>query len=271
MFGTKRIMSIVLATLVLTSSTVVVFADNRISQDDAFDKTDIVELANEVVEDVENELEENGTNIIEQLEDMKKYYAKEIKNEVDIEKIGQLEILSEQIDKDIELMRYYEIDKDIKFPTYYSSRNIIDEAKYESTLAACKSYFWYRTYLLSHELISQYQINTSSRKVYKPSNIGGLYKTELIQQLREKQRFEDGYGTFTGNGSGNTRNEKDAHYAINKFSYRQDYYEIVIKDTYDFEYGDKGSYNNFVQSAVNIFAAAERDGYFIALPIEINL
>lgn len=260
----KRKFSALLVLISILVSTVS-FASNNIEQDTEntplTTHDEIIVLADEVEEEVNNYLETQGTNIIEVLKDMKKDYEEQIAVETDFEKLKYLEVLSEQIDKDIELMESQQI------PTKMTKANT-RSIKYDTTLISCKSYFYAKAYTLSHELISKYQVNTSSRVIYYPENTGGLYRTSVIESFRERQRFTSGHDIFEG---GSTRNEKDAHYAINKFSYTQDAYDITINDTYDFDYGDKDSYNDIVQAAVNILAEAEKDGYFIPVKLRIEL
>lgn len=258
----RKILALLLVISTLFST--VSFASNNPEQDienEHLTTAEITLLADELEEEVSTYLETQDTNIIEVLKDMKNDYEEQIAAETDVKKLEDLKILSEQVDEDIKLM---ESQENFTSKASLSAINV----KYDTTLIACKTYFYARAYQLSHELVSKFQVNKNRNLVYSPQKKGGLYNTSVIQKFRKSQRFVSGTDRFAG---GSTRNEKDGHYAINKFSYTQRGYDITISDTYDFQYGDKGSYNNIVQSAVNILAQAQKDGYFIPFKISLKL
>lgn len=212
----------------------------------------------ENIEIMENELEQNNTNVATELNEMMNEYrqiASTMSSREEIEQINRLITTLEEL-----LIEYQLYADGITTYKYH--------AIYTPAIAAAIATFHGLFYLLSAELLTHAKDNTVLDSNYVPTYGARARNSDVITQIAYSDAIS-GSATFE---KGSNFMEKDLYYAIHNFDFSKSFPTakvVYIKDRYDFKHGD---YNfDPLGIAVNTMYRAQEAGYLVPYYVNIKV
>lgn len=204
---------------------------------------------------IENEMIKNHTSVSKELVKLIATIDQEMENEKDPQEIEKLAAFKSSTEN---LLNTYEQSTQFSamsahYNSYAVRASSVEEAALAPAIAAVVSYFSLKGYMLSAELLMHAQDNDSLDSNYQP------YFGNRVHASQEFRDIKIGSST---SGTGNFRNrgsviERDLYYGIHLFEYEKSGSQVVIKDRYDFAYGD---YDGLAGIAVNTMYLAQELG-----------
>ena len=138
------------------------------------------------------------------------------------------------------------------------------DSVYAAAVGAIYLWFTGKSYTLSAELLGRARTNTVVDSTYNPSNGYRLKSTTTVASLPSPSTPASGSGAFPNSGSIYNR---DAYYAIHRFTYTKAASIVTIRDRYD--YADKSGYDSIAGAAAQTMYNAQQRG--IIKPFRMNI
>lgn len=250
----RRIMSVISCLLVILLMTQPVFALSPTAESDE-------RIIAENIAILENALEENQTDVVNELNKMIEQYEEMLVSATTEEKSNQIGNLIATLE---ELIADYQL-YDAGISTYKF------HAIYTPAVASVIAYFNVKNYLLAAELLTHAKENTDKISIYTPTYGARARNSSVVQQI--------GYGTVDSGSSafepGDSPVDMDLYYAIHSFDFFKSSPSsrvVNIFDTYDFEH-DEDAYKTIPGIAVETMYRAQEAGvltpYFVLFEVAV--
>ena len=186
------------------------------------EEENIVDFCN-AMDILENELEENNTTVLEQLNKQLTRYTDMLNNETyrDLDNIKSLIATTENLIEEYQK---------------YANRNISRAPyhwKYTPIVSAAIAYFNIKDYILSAELLTHAKANNTSGSLYKVEHTNVIESSDLFREIASGDVLR-GSATFN---SMESIIEADLRYSIHAFDFEKESYNshgVRIIDVYDF-------------------------------------
>lgn len=207
---------------------------------------------------IENELAENQTDVVTELNEMIEEYAAILNNSSDTNEIKNAEEIILTLE---ELRDEYLLSKsDV---VTYEVHPI-----YATEVASVIAFFKVNGYKLSAELLAHMKANKVKYSNYVPVNGSIVKQSEKFKNVANGTSTSGGI-EFTNSGS---KTDKDLYYAIHNCDYtkpNKDSKTVTITDLYDFGGGDN-IYDGIAGTAVNAMTRAQNAGYLTQFYVTIT-
>ena len=251
----KNTLTIILIASLVISSTLVAFASNK-----GTDKEAVLEQCIQVVDDIEAELNKEGSNIRNELEATIARLQKEHMDNMNENGISGFETLIIEAQA---MLDHYDNALEIRKKNDVPIRDEGDEYYYQAA-TAISAWFGIKGYYLAQELLNHMVNNTTLYSYYYPT-YGYRVESSSVFWLYYNSSALAGTGEFTNTGTSVT---KDLYYAIHLFDWSKPAGSFVISDIYDFA-NDKSYWGSIQGVAVATMYIAQSMGLF--KPYYVNI
>lgn len=244
----KKIISYFLMMLMLVPNTVAFAAE---------EKTDVQTLQ-ENISVIEEELAENGTDVISEISEMIVEYNEMLNGTVNDEEKQQIAGLISTLEENLSEYRCY-------------NEGIVIDRKihpiYTPAVSAVIAYFNSNGYKLAAELLTHAEENTKLNSTYNPRYGSLVKKSATFKKIAngEKTKGSDSFSNIDGTVN------KDLYYAIHKFDFTKPSKiskKVTIKGRYDFKKGEK--YSGLAGLAIDTMYAAQEAGFLVPYYVSIT-